>query len=67
MNSNKEIKMTNSLEITNDKISMLLNKLEDCLVENISDELIIYIRSNSFFRFEGKIYRDYIDRYLVEL
>jgi hypothetical protein len=67
MNCNKKYKRINSLDIANNKVSILLNELENYIVDNISDELILYVGDNLFFRLEKESYRDYIDKRLVEL
>lgn len=59
--------MINSLDVANNKVSILLNELENLMVNNISDELILYVGHNLFFEIENKLYRDYIDKRLVEL
>jgi hypothetical protein len=67
MNCNKKYKRIDSLDIANNKVSILLNELENYIVDNISDELILYVGDNLFFRLEKVSYRDYIDKRLVEL
>jgi len=59
--------MINSLDDANNKMSILLNELENYITDNISDELILLLGDNLFFKIESKIYRNYIDKRLVEL
>lgn len=49
-NSSKNTSLQDSLYNANDKLNELLSCLESCVVDNISDELILHIGNNTFFK-----------------